>query len=187
MAEKTKRPVEFLLVRCEIGGMPAKVLPKSRNVGCLELIWPRAGIARKSGAREFVFKKGVADFTAEDWTRRCVFREEVDGHCGVAVSITEPVSVQQIRRFLRLTAKYALKMEADFMEKALVGHADIASSPVDALAQMLGEKDTPKTIAQGVVDIAELPPAGEEREIAVPLFRTRLRKSPCGTMTLLLR
>ena len=70
-----------------------------------------------------VFKKGVCDFTAEPWTKRVVFREEIEDHCGLAVSITEPVSVQKVRRFLRLTAKYALKMGADFMEKAMVGYA----------------------------------------------------------------
>ena len=33
------------------------------------------------------------------------------------VSITEPVSLQKVRCFLRLMAKYALKMGADFMER----------------------------------------------------------------------
>ena len=32
--------------------------------------WPRTGVAKKSGAREMVFKKGVCDFTAEPWTKR---------------------------------------------------------------------------------------------------------------------
>ena len=50
-------------------------------------------------------KRGVCDFTAEPWTKRVVFREEIEDHCGLAVSITEPVSVQKVRRFLRLTAK----------------------------------------------------------------------------------
>ena len=150
------------------------------------MIWPRATIAKKSGAREMVFRRGVCDFTAEEWTKRVVFREEVDDHCGLAVSITEPVSVQKVRRFLRLTAKYALKMGADFMEKAMVGYADIASSPLDALAAMVGEKDAPKTIAQGVLDFTEMPSEGEEREIAIPLTRPLTGKA-IGTLTLLVR
>ena len=95
-------------MKAEVKGVPEKVLLKSRNIGQVDLIWPRTGVAKKSGAREFVFRKGVCDFTDEPWTKRVVFREEVEGRCGLAVSVTEPVSVQKVRRFLRLTAKYAL-------------------------------------------------------------------------------
>lgn len=184
--EKTKRTIEFLLVKAELQGVPEKRLLRSRNIGQLDLIWPRASIAKKSGAREMVFKRGKCDFSAEPWTKRTVFREEVDGHCGLAVAITEPVSIQKVRRFLRLTAKYALKMGAGFMEKAMVGYADIASSPIDALAAMIGEKDVPEVIAQGVLDINELPAAGAELEVTVPLVRPLTGKA-IGSITLVLR
>jgi len=184
--EKTKRTIEFLLVKAELQGIPEKRLLRSRNIGQLDLIWPRASIAKKSGAREMVFKRGKCDFSAEPWTKRTVFREEVDGHCGLAVAITEPVSIQKVRRFLRLTAKYALKMGAGFMEKAMVGYADIASSPIDALAAMIGEKDVPEVIAQGVLDINELPAAGAELEMNVPLVRPLTGKA-IGSITLVLR
>ncbi len=186
MARKTKASLEFLLVKAELNGIPEKALLKSRNIGQVDLIWPRTGVAKKSGAREFVFRKGVCDFAAEPWTKRIVFREEVEDHCGLAVSITEPVSVQKVRRFLRLTAKYAFKMGADFMEKAMVGYADIASSPIEALAAMIGEKDVPKVIAQGVIDVNELPAEGEEREITVLHIRPLTGKS-IGSLTLILR
>ena len=186
MAASRKVNVEFLLVKAELKGVPERGLPRSRNVGQIDLIWPRASIAKKSGAREMVFKKGVCDFSGEEWTKRVVFREEVDVRCGLAVSITEPVSIQKARRFLRLTAKYALKMGADFMEKAMVGYADIASSPIDALAAMIGEKDGPKVIAQGVMDVEELPAEGEERTVVVPLARPLTGKE-IGSLTMCLR
>ena len=85
-----------------------------------------------------------------------------------------------------MTAKYALKMGADFMEKAMVGYADIASSPIDALAAMIGEKDVPKVIAQGVLDVNDLPAEGEERTITVPLIRP-LTSKHIGSLTLILR
>ena len=184
--KRTKANIEFLLVKAELKGIPEKGLLRSRNIGQVDLIWPRAAIAKKSSAREMVFKKGVCDFAAEPWTKRVVFREEVDGHCGLAVSITEPVSIQKVRRFLRLTAKYALKMGADFMEKAMVGYADIASSPIDALAAMIGEKDVPKVIAQGVLDIEDLPAEDEERTVVVPLARPLTGKA-IGSLTILVR
>ena len=186
MAKTTKVNIEFLLVKAELKGVPEKGLLRSRNIGQVDLIWPRAAIAKKSGAREMVFKRGECDFTAEPWTKRVVFREEVDGHCGLAVSITEPVSIQKVRRFLRLTAKYALKMGADFMEKAMVGYADIASSPIEALAAMIGEKDVPKVIAQGVLDIEDIPAEGEERTVVVPLTRPLTGKA-IGSLTILIR
>ena len=186
MASRTKANIEFLLVKAELKGVPEKGLLKSRNIGQVDLIWPRAAIAKKSGAREMVFKRGVCDFAAEPWTKRVIFREEVDDHCGLAVSVTEPVSVQKVRRFLRLTAKYALKMGADFMEKAMVGYADIASSPIDALSAMIGEKDVPKVIAKGVLDVTELPAEGEERLVTVPLARPLTGKT-IGSLTLCIR
>ena len=186
MAIRTKANIEFLLVKAELKGIPEKRLLRSRNIGQVDLIWPRAAIAKKSGAREMVFKRGVCDFAAEPWTKRVIFREEVDRRCGLAVSITEPVSIQKVRRFLRLTAKYALKMGADFMEKAMVGYADIASSPIDALAAMIGEKDVPKVIAQGVLDIEDLPAEDEERTVVVPLARPLTGKA-IGSLTILVR
>jgi hypothetical protein len=185
-ARRAKANLEFLLVRAELKGIPEKGLIRSRNIGQVDLIWPRTGVAKKSGAREMVFKRGVCDFTEEPWTKRILFREEVEGRCGLAVSVTEPVSVQKVRRFIRLTAKYALKMGADFMEKAMVGYADIASSPMDALAAMIGEKDVPKVIAQGVLDFDDLPAEGEEREILVPLVRPLTGKA-MGSLVILVR
>ena len=183
---RTRVSLEVLLVRAELKGIPEKRLLKSRNIGQVDIVWPRSGIARKSSAREMVFRRGVCDFTPEPWTKRVVFREDVDGHCGFAVSITEPVSIQKVRRLLRLTAKYALKMGADFMEKAMVGYADIASSPLDALAAMIGEKDVPKVIAQGVFDLEAVPEEGEELSITVPLVRPLTGKE-IGSLALCVR
>ena len=76
MAKRTKVNLEFLLVKAELKGVPEKALLKSRNIGQVDLIWPRTGVVKKSGAREMVFKRGVCDFTAEPWTKRVVFREE---------------------------------------------------------------------------------------------------------------
>ena len=184
--KKTKVGLEVLLVRAELKGIPEKALLKSRNMVQVDMVWPRPSIARKSAMREAAFRHGVCDFTGEPWTKRVVLREDVEDHCGFAVSVTEPVSIQKLRQFLRLTAKYALKMGADFMEKAMVGYADIASSPIDALAAMVGEKDAPEVIAQGVVDFDDIPGEGEEREVSVPLVRP-LTKRAVGTLTLLVR
>ena len=185
MAKKEKVALEILLEDAEITSLPMRKLLKSRNLLSVDLIWPRTGIARKSAAREVAFRKGKADFTSEEWAKRLIFREEIEGHTAIAVSVSESVTAQKLRRFARLTAKYALRMGADFMEKAMVGYADIASSPLDALSQMVGEKDAPKSIAQGVVDITELPDVGEEMRITIPLKLPELGKD-AGSLQLIL-
>lgn len=187
MATKSKQLLEVLLVKGTWTALPEKRLLTSHNLGQVDLLWPRATIARKSSAREFVYHKGRVDFTAEPWSKRVLFREEVDRHCGFSVSITEPLSVQKIKRFVRLCTKYALKMGADFVEKAMVGYADIASAPLDAMAVLMGEKDAPQAIAQGVFDLTDelMPKEGTSREIEVPLFRPKFQTKPVGSLTLL--
>ena len=49
MAKKVKANLEFLLVKAEVKGMPEKALLKSRNIGQVDLIWPRTGVAKKIG------------------------------------------------------------------------------------------------------------------------------------------
>ena len=43
MAKKVKANLEFLLVKAEIKGVPEKGLLRSRNIGQVDLIWPRTG------------------------------------------------------------------------------------------------------------------------------------------------
>ena len=110
MAKNAKKEVEILLVKAKLDALPERKLVKSRNLVCVDLVWPRASIARKSSAREVVFRKGNADFTGEPWAKRTMLREEINAHSAIAVSITEPMTIQKIKRFARLTAKYALRM-----------------------------------------------------------------------------
>ena len=172
MATKTtKQAVEILLVRAELTSLPEKRLPLSRNLITVDLIWPKVGTARKSSSREVKFRKGTVDFAAEEWAKRCLFREEIDGHCGVAVTVSEPVSVQKLKRWAKLTAKAIIKEGADAAGAVFVGYGDIASAPIDALATMVGEKDAPQSIARGIVDYDELPAAGEKQLVSIPLVR----------------
>lgn len=187
MATKTNKcTVEVLLVGVELLGFPDKMLPVSRNLGTVDLIWPKVGTARKSASREMTFRRGKADFTGEPWVKRCLLREEIDGHCGIAVSVSEPVSVQKLRRWARLTARAVLKEGADVATSAMVGYGDIAAAPIDALATMVGEKDAPKSIAQGAIDFSDLPATGETKTVTVPLMRP-LADSPIGSMTVEMR
>ena len=186
MPKSTKKAVEISLVSAELTGLPERKLLLSRNLGSVDLIWPRTGVARKTAAREMRFRKGVADFTSEPWAKRIVYREEIEDHCGIAVSITEPLSVQKLRKLAKLTAKLILKEGADLVAASMAGYGDIAAAPVDALATMVGESEAPKSIAQGVIDFTDLPAEGEEIQVTIPLTRPTL-ETACGTLTLAIK
>ena len=187
MATKNdKKTVEILFAEAKLTSLPEKKLLLSRNLLTVELIWPKVGTARKSAAREVKFRKGAIDFTSEPWAKRCVFREEIDGHCGIAVSVSEPVSVQKLKRWAKLTAKAILKEGADIATSAMVGYGDIAAAPIDALATMVGEKDAPESIAQGVVDYDQVPAPGGTQLLTIPLRRP-LSDSDMGHLVLEVR
>ena len=47
-----KKAIEILLVKAELTGIPEKRLLKSRNVGVVDIVWPRTGIALWCGDNE---------------------------------------------------------------------------------------------------------------------------------------
>lgn len=183
---KTKTSVEILLKSLSFTGFPEKRLLLSRNLLTVDLIWPKVGTARKSASRQIVMKKGACDFTSEPWAKRVLYREEIDDHCGIAVSLTEPVSIQKLRRLVQLTEKLVLKEGAEMIDALCISYGDIAAAPVTALATMMGEKDAPKLIAQGLIDYSDLPAAGEEKEVIIPISRPKFGKD-VGSISLIIR
>ena len=181
-----KTTVEITLKSLSLSGIPEKALLISRNLLTVEMIWPKAGTPRKSATRQITMKKGKVDFAAEPWAKRVLFREDIDGHTAFTVSIAEPVTLQKLRRLLQLTAKAALKEGADMIDAALVSYGDIAAAPVDALATMVAEKDSPRVILQRILDYDDLPAAGEVKEVVIPLSRPKLGKA-VGSLTLLVQ
>ncbi len=189
MAAKSekKKTIEVLLVAANITGAGfQKILAKSRNLLTVDLIWPRASIARKTVAREARFQKSFADFTNDEWAKRILFREDVEGHTALAVSVSENLNDEIIEKFLRLTAKYALRTTSDLVDKFTVGLSDVASAPIDALSAMVGNYPGPKTIAQGVLDIDRIPATGKEIIVDVPLCKPDTKKI-VGTVKVLIR
>ena len=181
-----KTSVEITLKSLSLNSIPEKALLISRNLLTVEMIWPKAGAPRKSATRQITMKKGKCDFTVEPWAKRVLFREDIDGHTAFAVSIAEPVTLQKLHGLLQLTAKAALKEGADMVDAALMSYGDIAAAPVDALATMVAEKDSPRVILQGILDYDDLPAAGEVKEVVIPLTRPKFNRQ-VGSLTLLVQ
>ena len=181
MATKNQKvAIEVLLAGAEIGGIKLQPhLVKTTRLVTVDLICPRASIAKKTAAKEVKFQKAKADLKGQGWTERVMFREDVDGHFGLAVQLSEVLDDEWFEKFLRATMKIALKEFRDLAKTYTVGIDDIASAPLDALAQMEGTYPGPKTVAQGVLDVTEdmLPETGKAVIVEVPLHRPKFAKT----------
>ena len=186
-----KRTVEVLLAGAEIGGLVLQPhLVKSSRLITVDMICPRSSIAKKTAAKEVAFRKAKADLKGEGWTQRVMFREDVEGHFGLAVQLSEILDDEWFEKFLRATVKIALKEFRDLAKTYTVGISDIASAPIDALAQLEGTYPGPKTVAQGVLDVTEdmLPDDGKAVTVEVPLHRSKIAKTKkVGTVRLEIR
>ena len=90
MAAKKKTALEVLLSAVDLHGIKLQPrIVKTKRLVTVELLWPRCSIAKKTSAREVEFRKGQASCQGEEWCRRVLFREEVDGHAGLAVAVSE--------------------------------------------------------------------------------------------------
>ena len=47
-AKRARANLEFLLVKAELKGIPEKWLLRSCNIGQVDLIWPRTGVAKNA-------------------------------------------------------------------------------------------------------------------------------------------
>ena len=171
-----KQLVEVLFAGAEIGGIKLQPhLVKSTRLVTVDMVCPRASIARKTAAKEIRFQHAKADAKGQCWTERVMHREDVDGHFGLAVQVSEVLDDEWFEKFLRATAKIALKEFRNVVQQYTVGVSDIASAPIDALAQLEGTYPGPRTVAQGVLDVAEgsLPEPGRPVVVEVPLHRPK--------------
>ncbi len=175
-----KVQIEVLLAGAEIGGIRLQPqLIKTTRLVTVDMICPRSSIARKTVAKEVKFRQAKAELKGQGWTERVMHREDVDGHFGLAVQLSEVLDDEWLEKFLRATAKIALKEFRDLAKTYTVGISDIASAPIDALAQLEGAYPGPKTVAQGVLDVTEemLPEPGKAVTVEVPLHRPKAVKT----------
>lgn len=175
-----KVQIEVLIAGAEIDGIVLQPhLVKTTRLVTVEMVCPRAAIAKKTVAKEVKFRKAKADVRGQGWTERILHREDVDGHFGLAVQLSEVLDDEWFEKFLRTTFKIALKEFRSLAQKYTVGIDDIASAPLDALAQMEGTYPGPKTVAQGVLDVTDemMPDVGQSVFVEVPLHRPKFTKT----------
>ncbi len=180
--------------RCEIEvtlaeiSLQAAVRPRgaTRHLLGASLIWPRTGTARKEYPVPVTLADGRWLPADRPWTERILFKENVAGCFGFAVTLTEALSDAAAVEFLDALGNQFVKETAsvagDLLAPPLLG--TLAEMPLSVLAKFLLKKKAPATLGFGALDrdSEALPAAGETVRWTVPLlaqagiFRTVRRR-----------
>ncbi len=163
--------VEISLVSCTLtktlGGKESAHLVQSF------LVWPRAGIASRISTSRLDLVAGECDLSGERWTRRIVFKENVESTFGIRIDVTEALGNEALEEFLRFMASVVLRLGAGVVDD-VVPVGDVAAAPLGYLAAKIKKIPDAAVIAAASADVevASLPAKGETL-LSLELFAPR--------------
>lgn len=168
---REKRELAILLEEVEIPFTGMRVTKTTTHLVTAGLIWPRTGIAQKNGSLSAKLEKGFAAFGNENWGKKIILRENVEGRFALSLAVTEALNYEKLEKFLRECLRLALKAGGDVADSLTGPAGDFVSAPFDAAAKMIGTYPGPKLLAQGMaeLDAADFPESGGERRLTVQL------------------
>lgn len=161
--------VEISIVDCKLRKTLKSGKKESSHLVQSSLLWPRAGIAlRRSNSKIDLFA-GECDLREESWSRRIVFKENVESIFGISVDITEAIGSEALEEFLRFMAGTFMGLGSSVFEAATPCGA-LAAAPIDYLAKKVKKLPEADLIAAGSLDVSidEIPDI-EERCYTIPL------------------
>jgi hypothetical protein len=154
-----RRILEIRFEKIELASIGAGA---STHVVAARLIWPRPAIAEKIAIKTLSFRSGsAAPQATAPWSGSILFKETVQGPCGLEIAVTRQVSDSQAARFAQ--SVYAAALNALGSQ---VGATVAAGSWVGLLqfalrhgAKAAGDpaRNGPPALAVGSID---LPPSG---------------------------
>ena len=145
--------VEISLVGCSLSKTLSGRKKDSAHLLQSALIWPRAGIASRKYISKIEMFSGLSDMSGQSWSRRIVFKENVQATFGISVDITEAMGNEALEEFLRFMAGFVLSLGADVVEDIVKPVGEIVAAPVNYFAKKIKKMPEPLLIASGVVDI----------------------------------
>ncbi len=156
--------IEISLVGCTLQKTLNGRKKESAHLVQSSLLWPRAGIAVRKGNSKVDMFAGECDLSEESWSRRIVFKENVESTFGIRVDITEAIGSEALEEFLRFMAGTVMGIGADLFEDATPGGV-IVAAPVNYLAKKVRKMPEADLIATGILDVAsdQIPAEGEKR------------------------
>ncbi len=155
--------VEISIVDCRLKKTLSGSKKESSHLVQSSLLWPRAGIALRRSNSKIDLVAGECDLREESWSRRIVFKENVESTFGITVAITEAIGSEALEEFLRFMAGTFMGLGSDVFGAATPGGV-LASAPIDYLAKKVKKMPEADLIATGSLDVSvdEIPVKGEQ-------------------------
>lgn len=168
---KAKRELAILLEEIEIPFTGMRVTKTTTHLVTAGLIWPRTGIALKNGSLSAKLERGLASFGNENWGKKIILRENVEGRFALSLTVTEALNYEKLEKFLRECLRIAIKAGGDIADSLTGPAGDFVAAPFDAAAKMIGTYPGPKLLVQGMaeLDASDFPESGGERRLTVQL------------------
>ena len=172
---QTRREVEITLHSIHIPVTGAGPDKKTSHLLTAELIWPRTGVAQKSSSQSCILNEGRGTFESVNWGRRILFKETVEGHFALGLTLTEELDDEEVEKFLHFCAGAILSVSADLVESAAKPVGSIASAPLEYAAKTVAKYPGAKLMVEGVaeLDADDFPPSGGNRLLTVQMSAAR--------------
>jgi len=163
---KAKQDLEITLAAIEIPSLKRR--SSSEHIVKATLLWPRVSIAAKTRETTLPFAKGILDIPSLNWCQKMLFKETVEGHFGLSLEISVPMTQVALRNFARFMLGQSLKLGANLADDAFPG-GDYAVLPARYASNSLLEKAEPKLLVRGFWDLDVSSLSEEETIVRVPL------------------
>jgi len=140
------------------------------------LIWPRPAIAEKISVKPLEFERNAVDLKDSSWTERILFKETIQGTCGLEISVSERVSIGQADRLVTFIGASILKMAESEAGSVMVGPlgAGLVRMPFQYLGKLANSsKKTPRMLGVGTIDLSFCRKSRSEHSIEIPLVSPR--------------
>lgn len=144
--------VEITLVSCSLLNTLKGRGKESTHLLQSSLVWPRAGIASRSSSSRVDLVAGQCDLHGESWTRRIVFKENVEATFGIKVDVSEALGNEAVEEFLRFMAGTVMSLGADVVDDMVPAGA-VAAAPLDYFSKKIKQMPDADIIASGCVDV----------------------------------
>lgn len=175
MMKQVKREIEIHLERIELLESGLKLDKHTTHQVDASLIWPRTGIAKKTGSQLVNLDYAAADLASVQWGKKILLRESTEGRFALGVTVSEALDYEKLEKFLRECFRIGIKAGGSLAASYSGGLSKFVTAPFEATAKLVGTYPGPQTLAEGMTELHsdELPQPGCEKLLILQLFSTQ--------------
>ena len=117
---------------------------------------------------------GVRDFENENWGRKILVRDDVEGMFAIRLSISEDLGDEQLEKFMRFWGGVMIGATAKAVENTVPVAGKVAAAPVEYVGNQIAKYPGPRTEVEGLgeFNIAEFKKDGS-RLVTLQMFSAR--------------